>query len=77
MPERRPWTYLKERRFEVGLSLTALGLAIGRDTGVVSRYESGEVCPRPEVFPPLARALGCTTEDLLRTVPKWAEQAAS
>lgn len=77
MADARPWTFIRERRERADLTLEKFGELIGRDPSVISRWEAGEVCPRPAVFPVIAKTLDCSVAELLATVPRWAEQVAS
>jgi transcriptional regulator with XRE-family HTH domain len=77
MPDLPPWTFLRKRREDADLTLERFGELIGRDASVISRWEAGEVCPRPAMFPVIARTLNCSVAELLSTVPRWAEQVAS
>src|SRR5215467_9405001 len=49
---------LREARDTQGLTLRELGDRIGRNSGVLSRYETGERTPKPEDVAQLLTAMG-------------------
>lgn len=77
MTDPRPWDFLRDKRELADLTLEQFGERIGRDPSVISRWETGAVCPRPAMFPVIAKALNCSVAELLATVPRWADQVAS
>lgn len=62
-------TRLKELRTERGLTLAEVATAAGMDTSTLSRLESGARRLTLDHLPPLARALGVRTDDLLGAAP--------
>jgi transcriptional regulator with XRE-family HTH domain len=62
-------TRLRALRTDRGLTLTEVASAAGMDTSTLSRLESGTRRLTLDHLPPLARALGVRTDDLLGTGP--------
>ena len=59
-------TALKELRAAKGLSLSALGSELGVTKQAVYKWENGIAWPDAPMLPKLAKALGCTIDDLFR-----------
>lgn len=59
-------TALKKLRTEQGLTLEAVGLAMGVTRQCVQMWEAGRRWPSSADLPKLAKVLGCTIDDLFR-----------
>jgi Zn-dependent peptidase ImmA (M78 family)/transcriptional regulator with XRE-family HTH domain len=64
---------LRESREAYGLSVTALAELVDVSKQAISRYESGEDSPRPEVFERICVLFKHEPHFLLRPYPKWIE----
>lgn len=58
--------YIKKRRERLGKTMKQLADAVGVTDAAIAQYESGQCMPKAEVLPKLARALGCTIDELYR-----------
>lgn len=56
---------IKERRIELGLSQGALAEKAGVTVMSICRYENGKRIPPLDIAVKIAKALGCTVDDLL------------
>lgn len=61
-------TYLKQRRLLAGKTQPDLGAELGVNQATVSSWETGRQMPRPHQLPALAKALDCTTDELLKAL---------
>lgn len=57
---------IKELREKLGLTQGLLASALGLDRSTVAKWETGEAKPRANTLPELAKALGCTIDELYR-----------
>lgn len=57
---------LKRLREKAGLTQEQLGQKLGVGQSTVGMWETGERLPRADKLPELAKALGCTIDDLLK-----------
>lgn len=55
---------IRELRQARGLTQLQLGMAVGVSKPAVCRWENGVAMPRAELLPVLARALGCSIDEL-------------
>lgn len=62
-------TALKKLRTEQGLTLEAVGVAMGVTRQCVQMWEAGRRWPSSADLPKLARVLGCTIDDLFAGDP--------
>lgn len=58
---------VREARRRAGMTLAQLGAAVGRPAPYLSQLENGKVEPKLGLIADLAKALRCTTADLLET----------
>lgn len=58
---------LEQLRKNKGISQKMLAETLGVDQSTVSLWEKGKTFPRPAVAMRLAKALGCTIEDIYQT----------
>jgi len=68
-------TKLRELRIQRGLSHADLALSSGVDSGLIRGAEAGKSVPREPSLQRLARALGCTVEDLHSSAPRRTRDA--
>ena len=61
---------LRARRKAAKLTLEALGEAVGCTGAAVGSWERGEALPSADKLPGIARALGCSIDDLFRPADK-------
>lgn len=59
-------TALKKLRTEQGLTLEAVGVAMGVTRQCVQMWEAGRRWPSSADLPKLAKVLGCSIDDLFR-----------
>lgn len=57
----------KNLRIRAGLLQEDVAAAMNIDRSSVAKWESGEVKPRADKLPALAKLFGCTIDDLLAT----------
>lgn len=57
---------IKRLREKAGISQQALAQILNVTQGLISQWELGEVKPRADKLPELAKALGCTIDDLFK-----------
>ena len=57
---------IRRLRKEKNLTQEALAVAMGVERTTVTMWESGAITPPTKHLVPLAKALGCTLDDLLR-----------
>ena len=57
---------IKELRLERGMTLEELAAEVGCTLQAVSCWERGQTLPTADRLPQLAKALGCTIDDLFR-----------
>lgn len=62
-------TALKKLRTEQGLTLEAVGIAMGVTRQCVQMWEAGRRWPSSADLPKLARVLGCSIDDLFAGDP--------
>ena len=62
-------TALKKLRTEQGLTLEAVGVAMGVTRQCVQMWEAGRRWPSSADLPKLARVLGCSIDDLFAGEP--------
>lgn len=62
-------TALKKLRTEQGLTLEAVGVAMGVTRQCVQMWEAGRRWPSSADLPKLARVLGCSIDDLFAGDP--------
>ena len=55
---------IQEIRKEKNLRQEDLALALGVERSTVAKWETGIASPRAELFPKLAKVLGCTIDEL-------------
>ena len=55
---------LRKKRLNAGLSQAELAAMLGTVQSAVSAWESGEKMPRASQLPALAKALGCSIDEL-------------
>lgn len=58
---------IRARRKAAGMTLEDLAAAVGCTLQAVSCWERGQTLPTADRLPQLARALGCSIDDLYRT----------
>lgn len=58
---------IRVRRKAAGMTLEDLAAAVGCTLQAVSCWERGQTLPTADRLPQLARALGCSIDDLYRT----------
>ena len=63
-------TKIKKLRLFINMSQKELAKKMGLSPSTVSMWEKGERSPRTDKLPDLARALGCTIDDLFREESK-------
>jgi transcriptional regulator with XRE-family HTH domain len=75
MENGKPWrrTFIKEWREFRGMTQTELGEAIERSGATISQLENQQSPYRQATLEAIARALGCTTGDLLHRAPQASE----
>lgn len=61
---------LKALREQAGLSMDELAKAVGVSRQSLSAWEGGKAWPNSMYLQPLARALGCTVEELFHAPPE-------
>lgn len=59
-------TVLKKLRNKKNLSQEAVALRMNVSVATVSRWETGEMKPRADKLPALAKLFGCTIDELLK-----------
>lgn len=57
---------LRARRKAAGMTLEELGAAVGCSGAAVGMWERDEAQPSADRLPRIAKALGCTIDDLFR-----------
>lgn len=60
---------IKKLREAAGITQTALAEIISVPQPTIASWETGRALPRAEKLPLIAKALGCTIDDLLKDVP--------
>lgn len=60
---------LRDLRERAGLSMEELAKAVGVSRQSLFAWETGKAWPSSMYLQPMARALGCTVEDLFRDPP--------
>jgi DNA-binding XRE family transcriptional regulator len=55
---------LREARLSAGLTQKQLAARVGVHPITMTRYETGQICPRPPIVSRLASALRCKISDL-------------
>lgn len=58
---------IKSYRLKKQLTQKELAILMNVDQTAVSQWETGESLPRADKLPHLAKILGCTVDELLRT----------
>ena len=58
---------LKSYRERASLTQQELADILKIDRSAISKWETGEFLPRTEKLPAIAKALGCTIDELLET----------
>ena len=56
---------IREKRREMGITQEALARAVGVTQGAVVQWENGSSYPKLVLIPEIAKALGCTVDDLI------------
>ena len=56
---------IREKRREKGITQAALAHAVGVTQGAVVQWENGSSFPKFVLIPKIAKALGCTVDDLI------------
>lgn len=59
-------TVLKKLRNKKNFSQEAVALRMNVSVATVSRWETGEMKPRADKLPALAKLFGCTIDELLK-----------
>ena len=65
---------IRKLRLHAQLSQNELATRMGVTQGAVSQWETGESNPQVSALPELARALGCSIDELYEDADKDAEQ---
>ena len=65
---------LRARRKAAGLTQEALAAAVGCTYQAVGAWERGDVIPSAEKLPDLARALGCSIDELYKNFNEEKEE---
>ena len=60
---------IKTRRLELGLSQENLAKQLGVKRVTVSQWEAGRNTPKTKMLQEIAKALKCSTDDLLKQEP--------
>ena len=58
--------YIKKKRERIGKTQQQLADEVGVSIVMISQYENGRYMPSAEKLPKLAKALGCTIDELYR-----------
>ena len=58
---------LKSYRERASLTQQELANVVGVDRSAISKWEAGEFLPRTDKLPAIAKALGCTIDELLQS----------
>lgn len=59
---------IKDKRERAGMTQGELAERLGVDRTTVTKWESGDAMPRADKLPDIAKALGCTVDELYGNV---------